>query len=71
MNHSDYPSRKGFRYEYKLTSSSPLEIASVGDAHQYAGWIEVGFIPDDGPITHIIFEWQKDSIPIFPHIDFP
>lgn len=64
-------SRKGFRYTYKLQSNSPAELGKVGDAYQNAGWIEVDFLPESGPPTHVIFEWQNDGPPIYPSVDWP
>lgn len=63
---------KGFRYYYPITSKSQLalgkELDAVGNAYQNAGWIEVGFVPESGFPTHVIFEWQFDRPPIYPNV---
>ncbi len=64
-------SKKGFRYEYRLSSVFPQEYEAVNFAYLQAGWKEVGAIPDEGIPTHIVFEWQKDGPPIFPFVNWP
>ncbi len=61
---------KGRRYEYNLKHiGSAEEINMVGNAYQGAGWIEVGFLPEEGPIKVIIFEWLGDTPPYHPVIN--
>lgn len=68
-------SHKGFRYAYPVFSKSQLqlgkEIDIIGTAFQNAGWIEVDFIPESGLPTYIIFEWQHDSPPVYPAVNYP
>ena len=67
-------SYKGTRFNYsiqsKFQSELGKEIDAVGNAFQNAGWIEVEILPEEGFPTNIIFEWQLDTYPIRPFIDF-
>lgn len=64
-------SSKGFRHEYRLKSFYPQEYEVVNFAYLQAGWKEVGAIPSEGIPTHIIFEWTKDSPPLYPFVNWP
>lgn len=64
-------SHKGFRYTYQLKGSTPQELIEVGRAYERYGWEEIGYIPDEGPATHVIFEWQYDGIPVYPRVNHP
>ena len=64
-------SRKGFKYEYVLTSNSILEYEAVNFAYTTAGWKDLGAPPGKGFPKSVIFEWQKDGPPFFPQVNWP
>ena len=64
-------SRKGFRYEYKLTSHDILEYEAVNFAYTQAGWKDLGAPPGEGFPESIIFEWEKDGTPLYPAVNWP
>ena len=64
-------SRKGFRYEYRLSSKYPQEFEAVTFAYLQAGWKSVGALPAEGLPTHLVFEWQGDGPPIYPFVNWP
>lgn len=64
-------SHKGFRYTYQLEGTTLQELIEVGRAYERYGWKEIGYIPDEGPATHVIFEWQYDGIPVYPRVNHP
>ena len=64
-------SRKGTIYHYPLQSQYPQEYEAVNFAYTQSGWKEVGALPEIGLPTHIVFEWQKDSPPIYPMVNWP
>lgn len=63
-------SMKGFRYQYHLKSHYPTEYEAVLFAYSQVGWKEVGFLPDEGFPTHIIFEWEKNTPPLYPAVNW-
>lgn len=63
-------SMKGFRYQYPLKSHYPTEYEAVLFAYTGVGWKEVGFLPDEGFPTHIIFEWEKNTPPLYPSVNW-
>lgn len=63
--------RKGTLYNYPLKSIYPQEYEAAVFAYSQAGWKEVGALPAEGLPTHIIFEWQLDSPPIYPAVAWP
>lgn len=64
-------SRKGFQYEYRLSSEYPQEFEAVSFAYLQAGWKVISAIPETGLPTQIVFEWTKDSPPHFPPVNWP
>lgn len=63
-------SHKGWIYKYPLESTSGIEIDRVATTYELAGWKEIGFEPEEGVPTHIIFEWQLESIPLYPGVSW-
>lgn len=64
-------SRKGFRYEYKLTSHNVLEYEAVNFAYTQAGWKELDLPLGEGFPESIVFEWTKDGPPLYPEVNWP
>lgn len=66
---------KAFRYAYEIQSKTQSalgkELDIIGNAFQNAGWVEVGFIPETGIPTHVIFEWRQEGRPVYPSISYP
>lgn len=62
---------KGYQCSYKLNSIYPQEYEAVVFAYSQAGWKEIGALPAEGLPTHITFEWQFDSPPVYPAVAWP